>query len=97
MKFTSQIFIPVFTVEELVRFGAIYADQQDYVMNEGAQQVLRSRLGSLSEQGEPLSISSVLGYMDKAILRANKFTRKLFAGKKRFDENGRVILLEKDF
>ena len=97
MKFTSQIFIPVFTVEELVRFGAIYADQQDYVMNEGAQQVLRSRLGSLSEQGEPLSISSVLGYMDKAILRANKFTRKLFAGKKRFDESGRVILLEKDF
>ena len=44
-----------------------------------------------------MSITGVLEIVDAAIARADKFGRKLFSGKKRFDEEGRVVLLAKDF
>ena len=98
MKFTSQIYIPRFTIDNLVNFGAIYADDHDYVLSDGAAATLGSKLTALSgEGGEALSITSSLDLVDKAIVRANKFGRKLFSGRKRFDEEGRVVLLEKDF
>lgn len=97
MKFTSQIFIPTFTIDELVRFGEIYAGQHDYVFSEGAAAALYDRIGNVSSQGDAVSITNVIELVDRAIRKANKFFRKMGSGKKRYDENDCVILQEKDF
>ncbi len=97
MKFTSQIFIPVFTNDELVRFGQIYAADRDYVLSEDAAGTLNERISSVSEAGNLVSITNVIELVDQAIHRANKFFRKLTSGKKRYDENNCIILQEKDF
>ena len=97
MKFTSQIFIPTFTIDELVRFGEIYAGQHDYVFSQGAASALYDRIGSVSAQGDAVSITNVMELVDRAVRKANKFFRKMSSGKKRYDENDCVILQEKDF
>ncbi len=97
MKFTSQIFIPTFTIDELVRFGEIYAGQHDYVFSQGAASALYDRIGSVSAQGDAVSITNVIELVDRAVRKANKFFRKMSSGKKRYDENDCVILQEKDF
>ena len=96
MKFTSQIYIPAFTIDELVRFGEIYALSKDYSLSDGAAAALYERIGSVSMQGDAVSITNVIELVDRAIGKASGFMRKL-AGKKRYDENDCVILLEKDF
>ena len=97
MKFTSQIFIPVFTIDELVRFGQIYAGNEDYVFSETAAAALYDRIGSVSAQGNMVSITNVIELVDQAIRKSNKFFRRLTSGKKRYDENNCIILQEKDF
>lgn len=97
MKFTSQIFIPVFTIDELVRFGEIYAGNQDYVFSPAAAEALHERIGSVAAQGDAVSITNVIELVDRAIHKSNKFFRKMASGKKRYDENDCVILQEKDF
>ncbi|MBO7710331.1 MAG: hypothetical protein J6S83_07675, partial [Lachnospiraceae bacterium] len=98
MKFTSQIYIPPFTAQDLIGFATLYADDRDYAISDEAAALLRDRLDSLIEGSDNgVSITNVLDITDEAIARANKFTRKLFSGKKRFDGEGRVILQEKDF
>lgn len=97
MKFTSQIFIPTFTIDELVRFGEIYAGNNDYVFSEGAAAALYDRISAVSAQGDAVSITNVIELVDRAIRKANKFFRKMGSGKKRYDGNDCVILQEKDF
>ena len=98
MKFTSQIYIPPFTASDLVGFAALYADDRDYVISDEAAAVLKEKLTGLIENSDNgVSITNVLDITDEAIARANKFSRKLFSGKKRFDGQGRVILQDKDF
>ena len=96
MKFTSQIFIPVFTIDELLRFGQIYAGDMDYVFSDTAAAALYDRIGNVAAQGEAISITNVIELVDRAISKSNKFFRKL-SGKKRYDENNCIILQEKDF
>ena len=96
MKFTSQIFIPVFTIDELLRFGQIYAGDMDYVFSDAAVAALYDRIGNVAAQGEAISITNVIELVDRAISKSNKFFRKL-SGKKRYDENNCIILQEKDF
>lgn len=97
MKFTSQIFIPTFTIDELVGFGEIYAGNQDYVLSQTAAEALHDRIGSVAAQGDAVSITNVIELVDRAIHKSNKFFRKMTFGKKRYDENDCVILQEKDF
>lgn len=96
MKFTSQIFIPVFTIDELVNFGQIYAGDLDYVFSDSAAAALYDRIAGVAAQGEAVSITNVIELVDRAISKSNKFFRKL-SGKKRYDENNCIILHEKDF
>ena len=96
MKFTSQIYIPTFTIDELVHFGEIYAAGRDYSLSDGAAEALYDRIGSVSAQGDAISITNVIELVDRAIGKANSFGRKL-GGKKRYDENDCIILLDKDF
>ena len=97
MKFTSQIHLPVYSADELVTFGEVYADDQNYTLSEEARAVLRSKIAAQQEAGTEVSISAVVALVENAITRSNKFFRKLFAGKKRFDSMNRIILRDKDF
>ena len=97
MKFTSQIYIPVYTAEELAMFGQIYANAQDYVIGEEALDALYDKISAASGNGTAVTISDVIDMVSKAIQRSNKFLRKMSMGKKRYDENDYIVLFAKDF
>lgn len=97
MKFTAQIYIPEYTVEELAMFGQIYANAQDYVIGADAQETLYQKLSDAVETGAAVAITDVIEIVSKAIARSNKFFRKMSMGKKRYDENDYIILFPKDF
>ena len=100
MKFTSEIYIPAYTAQELAGFGEVYADSRDFALSDSSREVLTAKVRSMMEAQDPgqqLSITAVNEVMDKAMAKASSFGRKLFGGKKRYDEVGRVILKDKDF
>ena len=100
MKFTSEIYIPAYTAQELAGFGEVYADSRDFALSDSSREVLTAKVRSMMEAQDPgqqLSITAVNEVMDKAMAKASGFGRKLFGGKKRYDEVGRVILKDKDF
>lgn len=97
MKFTAQIYIPMYTAEELAMFGQIYANQQDYMISEDGLNALYERISESAEMGNQVAISDVIGMVANAIQRSNKFLRKMAMGKKRYDENDYILLFAKDF
>ena len=97
MKFTAQIYIPEYTVEELAMFGQIYANAQDYQIGEEAQETLCRKISDAQAAGAAVAISDVIEMVSKAVARSNKFFRKLSMGKKRYDENDYIVLFPKDF
>ncbi len=97
MKFTAQIYLPEYTVEELAGFGSIYANAQDYVIGDEAYPVLCEKIAAGNPDGTPMTISGVIDIVGRAITRSGKFFRKISMGKKRYDENDFVILFPKDF
>ncbi len=97
MKFTAQIYIPVYTAEELAMFGQIYARAQDYVISEDGLNALYEKISVAAASGEGAAISDVIAMVSAAIANSNKFLRKMSMGKKRYDENDYVVLFAKDF
>lgn len=97
MKFTSQIYIPVYTVEELAMFGQIYANAQDYMIGEEALEVFYDKISGAAASGAVVAISDVIEMVSKAIQHSNKLLRKVSMGKKRYDENDYIVLYAKDF
>lgn len=99
-KFTAQIIIPVFTNDELVAFGRTYAYDADYKIDEGATVALYERIGEIQASGQPVTVIDVKEIIDEAIKKSEKIGfRKLgmVLSHKRYDEEDRVILYEKDF
>lgn len=99
-KFTAQIIIPVFTNDELVAFGRTYAYDSDYKIDEGATVALYERIGEIQASGQPVTVIDVKEIIDAAIKKSEKIgSRKLgmVLSHKRYDEEDRVILYEKDF
>lgn len=92
-KFTSTITVPVFTNDELVSFGKIYADEAGYRLDEMATLALYTMIGENQKDAEPVTVGMVRSMIDKAIDRSS---RKFRFGKADRDE-GKVILHEKDF
>lgn len=97
MKFTAQIYIPVYTAEELAMFGQIYANAQDYMISEEALDVLYEKISAVAANGTTAAISDVIEIVSRAIQNSNKFIRKISMGKKRYDENDYILLFSKDF
>ena len=97
MKFTAQIYIPMYTAEELAMFGQIYANEQDYMISEDGLNALYDRISEAAAQGTQVAISDVINMVANAIQRSNKFLRKMSMGKKRYDENDYILLFAKDF
>ena len=98
-KFTSTINIPVFTNDELVHFAKVYADEMGYVMDTMGVLALYNLIGDNQKEDEPMTIGTVKDMMDAAITKAESSHRKIqrSIAKKRFDDEGKVILYEKDF
>lgn len=99
-KFTSEVTVPIFTNDELVAFGKTYAYDEDYKIEETATMALYNRIGELQTPERPVTVLDVKEIVDGAIKRSERFgIRKLgmILSKKRYDEDDRVILYEKDF
>lgn len=97
MKYTAQIYIPQYTAQELIYFGQIYANAQDYVIGEEGQDALAEKISAAVENGAEVTIKDVIEMVGKAIQRSNRFFRKMKMGKRRYDENDFIILFGKDF
>ncbi len=95
MKFTAQIYIPAYNVDELAVFGQIHARAQDYVIGDEAYEALKQKIAQAQSEGA-VTITDVTEMVDKAISRSNRFFRKMSMGKKRYDENDYVVLFPKD-
>lgn len=99
-KFTSEVSIPIFTNDELVSFGKTYAFDEDYKIDEMATLALYNRIGELQSPERPVTVIDVKDIVDKAIRRSERFSlRKLgkILSHKRYDQEDRIILYEKDF
>lgn len=99
-KFTSEVTVPIFTNDELVAFGKTYAFDEDYKIEDMATMALYNRIGELQTPEHPVTVLDVKDIVDQAIKRSERFgIRKLgmILSKKRYDEDDRIILYEKDF
>ena len=94
-KFTSRISIPIFTNEELVNFAEVYTKENGYVIDQVGMTALYELIGSNQNTDEPMSIGVVKEFLDTAISKSQGGIRKF--KKKRTDENGYMILTDKDF
>lgn len=99
-KFTAELTVPVFTNDELVTFGKMYANDLDYRIDEVAILALYNKIGDCQTAEQPVTILDVKEIVDDAIKRSERFgLRKLLMilTHKRYDEEDRIILFEKDF
>ncbi|MCC8050681.1 MAG: hypothetical protein LIP10_08495 [Clostridiales bacterium] len=97
MKFTAQIYLPVYTAEELFLFAQQHANELDYMISGEGFEVIRQKVAEAAPTETPMSVADVIALVDQAIRRSNKFMRKMSMGKKRYDENDYVLLFAKDF
>lgn len=99
-KFTEKITIPVFTIDELVNFGKTYAREMDCVIDEVAVLAMYNRINLIQRVDHATSLTEVKEIMDEAIENAQKGGLKAIFGRigtKKYDEEGNLILREKDF
>ena len=96
-KFDTVISIPVFTNDELVTFARTYARENGYRIDEMGILALYTLIGDNQREDEPITVGKVKDMVDGAIRRSGgiRLGRKL--SKRHTDENGRILLHEKDF
>ncbi len=98
--FTEKITIPIFTIDELVNFGKVYALENGYAVDEMAILAMYNRINLIQHLGRPTSLIEVRDIMENAISKAERGGIKAAFGRlgsKRYDEDGNLILREKDF
>ena len=96
-KFTEKITIPILTIDELVNFGKAYAEDLEYGIDEMGILALYDRINLISRLDHPTYLTEVKEIVDEAIDRSDhKGFLGRFSGKK-YDEEGHLILQEKDF
>lgn len=97
MKFTAQIYLPVYTADELKMFAQCHAKELDYAISEDGYEAIAQKIAAAAAAEKPMSVIDIVELVDKAIRHSNKFMRKMSMGKKRYDENDYVVLFAKDF
>lgn len=97
MKFTAQIYLPVYTTDELKMFARCHAQELDYAISEDGYEMISQKIAAAASAETPMSVADIVALVDKAIRHSNKFMRKMSMGKKRYDENDYVVLFAKDF
>lgn len=96
-KFTEKISIPILTIDELVNFGEAYADDLGYTIDQMGILALYNRIDKILRLDHPTYLTDVKEIVDQAIDSVEHggfFSR---VGGKKFDENGKRILQEKNF
>lgn len=99
-NFTYVIRLPEYNNDELVLFGKIYAQSLTYRIDDMAVLAFYSCVDRLQREEHVVSIDEVKEIIDKAINRSKKKHFKNSIKKmmgRRYDENGLIILYEKDF
>ncbi len=98
-KFSSVINIPVFTNDELVNFARIYTKENGYIIDQMGMLALYNLISANQKEDEPMNIGTVKNLIDNAITKSQGGIRKLQRNisKKRTDQEGFVVLYEKDF
>lgn len=91
-KFTEKIRIPLFTNDELVEFGKLYAYENGYVIDEMAVLSLYECIASIAKANQATTLEEVKEIVEDAMDNAKH--GRLFSKK---DEDGNIILREKDF
>ncbi len=97
MKFTAQIYLPEYTLEELLVFGQIHANDQDFRITDEAVEVIAQKVSDAAQTDEPITVAGMVEMVDEAIHHSNQLLRRLPLGKKRYDENNYAQLFAKDF
>ncbi len=98
-KFTSIINIPVFTNDELANFARIYAMENGYRIDTNGMLALYNLISMNQKEDMPMNVGAVKEIVDSAIQRSQGGI-KLFkknAEKKRMDQDGFIVLYDKDF
>lgn len=98
-KFSSVINIPVFTNDELVNFARVYTKENGYIIDQMGMLALYNLISANQKEDEPMNIGTVKNLIDTAIAKSQGGIRKLKRNisKKRTDNDGYVVLYEKDF
>ncbi|MCR5546016.1 MAG: hypothetical protein K6F30_06000 [Lachnospiraceae bacterium] len=99
-KFTEKIRIPVLTIDELVNFGKTYALELGYSIDELGILALYDKINIRFRPDHPVYITGVKEIVDEAIDHAERGGIGGFFGRlggKHYDDEGNLILQEKDF
>lgn len=95
--FTEKINIPAFSIDDLVAFAKQYAKEAGYSIDDMGTLALYNRINSIGRYNHTTSVSEVSEIMDEAIASAEKVGFFAKHSSKRTDEEGLIILREKDF
>lgn len=99
-KFTEQITIPIFTIDELVDFGKAYAKEMECTIDEMGVLALYNRINNIQKLDKATTLTEVREIVDQAIESAESGGIKKAFGvlfSKKYNENDFLILREKDF
>lgn len=99
-KFTEQITIPIFTIDELVDFGKAYAKEMECTIDEMGVLALYNRINNIQKLDRATTLTEVREIVDQAIESAESGGIKKAFGvlfSKKYNENDFLILREKDF
>ena len=99
-KFTEKITVPIFTNDELVSFAKAYSEELGYEIEEMAVLALYNRISNIQRIDQATTLTEVKEIVDEAIDREAHGGMKLafsILTAKRYSDNDRIILREKDF
>ena len=99
-RFTEKILIPVLTIDELVNFGKSYALELGYSIDEMGVLAMYDRINLLQRKDHATNLTEVKEIVDEAIDLAEGGGIRGFLGRfggRHFDQDGNLILQEKDF
>ena len=96
-KFTSSINIPVFTNDELAYFAKIYAMENGYRIDNNGMLTLYNLISINQKEDVPMNIGAVKEIVDAAIQKSQGKLGFKKNSKKRMDDDGFIVLYEKDF
>lgn len=99
-KFTEKVAIPIFSADQLVTFARTYAVEEGYVIDDMGVLALYDRISMIQRLDRPTYLTEVKEIVDGAIEKAEAGGLRGFFGRlgaRKEDENGNLILMEKDF
>ncbi len=96
-KFTERIHIPIFTSDELVAFAKAYAREHGCEIDDVGVLALYNSISNIQKLDEATTLTEVKEIMDDAIYNATHGALRRLFGRRRTNENGLVLIKEKDF